>query len=293
EIIFDDNITESDTGRYQAIELDGSPVTGWPLKVIQNTSFQQPLLGDLNNDGTLDMVGGSFNFDFNNKQVFVFAWDTGLPYNRQTIVNPMYQFGPAHDGLFIDPGTIPVELESFTSSVSGNTINLNWVTVTETNNFGFKLYRNGSDISFIDGHGTSLEKHTYSYTDAKMKDGVYNYSLEQIDFDGSINKLGNVIALVENTPGEFILDQNYPNPFNPVTKIKYNIPVETKVRIEIVNILGQVVDILTDEFHERGTHTKLWDAGNNTSGIYFAILKAESTKTGKSFNRTIKMSLVR
>src|SRR5690606_16197716 len=149
EIIFDDNITESDTGRYQAIELDGSPVAGWPLKVIQNTSFQQPLLGDLNNDGILDMVGGSFNFDINNKQVFVFAWSTGLPYNRQTIVNPMYQFGSAHDGLFIDPSTIPVELEAFTSSVSGNAVTLKWSTATEINNLRFKVYRNDSEITFI------------------------------------------------------------------------------------------------------------------------------------------------
>ena len=61
-------------------------LSGWPLELMQNTSFQQPLFGDLNNDGILDLVGGSFNFDIANKQVFLYAWNTGLHIIQQKLL---------------------------------------------------------------------------------------------------------------------------------------------------------------------------------------------------------------
>jgi photosystem II stability/assembly factor-like uncharacterized protein len=39
-----------------------------------------------------------------------------------------------------------------------------------------------------------------------------------------------VKLISENIPGEFKLFQNYPNPFNPTTKIKFDIPVDSRIR---------------------------------------------------------------
>ncbi|MFI5236866.1 MAG: choice-of-anchor B family protein, partial [Ignavibacteriales bacterium] len=50
-------------------------------------------------------------------------------------------------GLYIiqfDDGT-PVELSSFTATASGNSVNLNWSTTTETNNSGFEIQRTVSN----------------------------------------------------------------------------------------------------------------------------------------------------
>ena len=49
-----------------------------------------------------------------------------------------------------------------------NKVNLNWTTVTETNNSGFEIQRMLQEgeynaIAFIPGYGTTTEKHNYIY----------------------------------------------------------------------------------------------------------------------------------
>ena len=295
EIIFDENITENNLGRYRALNMDGSLVTGWPLEFMQNSSFQQPLLGDLNNDGTLDMVGGSFNFDIANKQVFLYVWNTGLPYNPTKIVNAMYQFNPQHTGIYIDPETVPVELVSFTSSVADNNVTLNWITATELNNQGFDVFRsnyeddNWNKIAFVDGNGTTTEKQAYTIIDKNLSAGKYNYRLEQIDFDGTRTIAGNISVNVGGVVNNFVLEQNYPNPFNPSTIIKYNVPEESAVQLSVVNILGEVVAELVNEVQVEGNQAKLFSASGLSSGIYFAVLNAASLSSGKVSSQMIKM----
>ncbi|UCE18650.1 MAG: T9SS type A sorting domain-containing protein [Gemmatimonadota bacterium] len=75
-------------------------------------------------------------------------------------------------------------------------------------------------------------------------------------------------------PSEYSLAQNYPNPFNPVTTIEYTLPEAAKVRVEVYNVLGQVVDVLVDSEQEGGYHAVQWDASDMASGVYFYLLTA-------------------
>jgi len=82
-------------------------------------------------------------------------------------------------------------------------------------------------------------------------------------------------------PKEFILFQNYPNPFNPNTIIKFGLPVNSDVRLEIYDILGRSVKVLTDGDLEAGYHEIIWDGKNRqgndiASGVYFYRLETES-----------------
>ena len=79
---------------------------------------------------------------------------------------------------------------------------------------------------------------------------------------------------IADVPEEFSLYQNYPNPFNPSTTIRYDIPQESHVLLEVYNVLGQRVAVLVDEFRQAGSYTAHFDAGNVSSGIYIYRLKA-------------------
>jgi len=70
-------------------------------------------------------------------------------------------------------------------------------------------------------------------------------------------------------PQSFVLHGNYPNPFNPSTSIQVEIPRDGNVRVEVLDISGQIVDLLMDEYRSAGVHLLRWDAHRMASGIYF------------------------
>ena len=102
---------------------------------------------------------------------------------------------------------------------------------------------------------------------------------------------------VSNIPGDFILKQNYPNPFNPSTTIEFALPVASRIKVKVYNLLGQVVKTIYDGVKDAGYYTLNWNSddvnGNSvSSGIYFYELSA-SGFDGKEFNQMKKMILIK
>ena len=118
------------------------------------------------------------------------------------LANPGYRSG----------GPLPVSLSSFRPVRDPNTghIVITWVTESELNNAGFNILRAESKAGefkvinlkgIIAGHGTTSEKHLYTYQDATAKPNVvYYYQLEDVSLDGKRTRLvtthlrGNVTA---------------------------------------------------------------------------------------------------
>lgn len=69
-------------------------------------------------------------------------------------------------------------------------------------------------------------------------------------------------------PTEFALSQNFPNPFNPSTQIELALPKESRVTLEIYNLLGQRVASLVNETMTAGYHLVTFDAAALPSGLY-------------------------
>jgi|GEM_PF-1011924 len=99
-------------------------------------------------------------------------------------------------------------------------------------------------------------------------------------------------------PQNYSLGQNYPNPFNPTTTIPFALPTESRVKMEIYNILGQRVAVLSDDIYQAGNHKLIWDGKSLSgcelaSGVYLLKMEAKGTVMNKSFDGMKKLLLIK
>ena len=179
---------------------------------------------------------------------------------------------------------LPVQLESFTAAnVNTRNVRLTWVTSSEMNNAGFEVERaevksqklEFSKIGFINGHGTTTTPTTYTYEDIKLNSGKYNYRLKQVDNNGNFTYYNLSSEIEVGIPKKFNISQNYPNPFNPSTKIDFDLPLDSRVKITVFDILGREMKSVINEFRKAGYHTVTFNASNFSSGTYFYRFETE------------------
>jgi beta-xylosidase len=75
-----------------------------------------------------------------------------------------------------------------------------------------------------------------------------------------------------NIPNNFFLEQNYPNPFNPSTKIKFDLPNESEVKIKVYDMLGREVSTLLEGVKSAGSHTIEFNGTQLCSGVYVYVM---------------------
>ena len=99
-------------------------------------------------------------------------------------------------------------------------------------------------------------------------------------------------------PTEFQLSQNYPNPFKKETIIKYCVPDNMEIRLEVFDSDRNKVKTLVKEIKKAGTHKVEFNANELVSGEYLykletrdpsASLPAGRQGSGQSFVETKKM----
>lgn len=188
---------------------------------------------------------------------------------------------------------LPVELSAFTAKYKEKgKVDLNWITKTEVNNYGFYVERkinNGEwqSLTFVEGHGNSNSPKQYSYADKDLFAGgsKFQYRLKQVDTDGKY-EYSDVVE-VEIVPTEFELSQNYPNPFNPSTTIRFSLPKETQLKINLYNMLGELLETIAEGTYQTGYHKVTVNASDLPSGMY--VYRIESN----DFVQTKKMMLLK
>jgi len=72
-------------------------------------------------------------------------------------------------------------------------------------------------------------------------------------------------------PQRFAINQAFPNPFNARLTLEVDVPLEGRMRIRMVNLLGQTVSTILDKNVVAGRHFYSVDAASWASGIYFAV----------------------
>ncbi len=192
-----------------------------------------------------------------------------------------------------DDGLLPVELASFTSTVNKNSVTLNWKTSSEVNNSGFDIERKKEGTSLwnkvgsIQGKGTTNEEILYKFEDRNVPTASYKYRLKQIDFNGNYEYHNLVNTVQVGVPDKWDLSQNYPNPFNPTTKINFDIPKESIVKLNVYDISGRLVANIVNEKKDAGYFTVEFNGSSLSSSVYFYRLETES------FTMTKKMMLIK
>jgi len=82
-------------------------------------------------------------------------------------------------------------------------------------------------------------------------------------------------------PKSFKLYPVYPNPFNSTTRIHFDVPTSSKVKIIVYDALGRKVATLADKNFQAGSYHIEWN-GNNasgmkvSSGVYFISMRSPS-----------------
>ncbi len=172
------NLTVDGASRTKAWEL--------PKRGDVRTSIVRKYGGVFN-----DMAEGSVPRDADDG-LMAASWrklvDASLTYygHRDDIGTPGYRLG----------GPLPVSLSSFRPVRNASTghVEISWITQSELNNAGFNILRSESKTGefavintkgLIAGHGTTSEKHVYTYTDTTAKPNVvYYYQIEDVSMDG-------------------------------------------------------------------------------------------------------------
>lgn len=93
-------------------------------------------------------------------------------------------------------------------------------------------------------------------------------------------------------PGSYTLGDAYPNPFNPESTIRFSLPREEHVTLQVFSLAGQLVKTLHEGYVESGVYESVWDGMNEAgesvaSGVYLYNLQAGS------FQQTKKLTLLK
>ncbi|MAT38801.1 MAG: hypothetical protein CL946_04275 [Ectothiorhodospiraceae bacterium] len=175
----------------------------------------------------------------------------------------------------------PVELSSFSAQADGNAVYLEWATESETNNRGFEIERAYAapemweTVGFVPGKGTTSERSAYSYQDniqPSSADLIY-YRLRQVDFDGTF-EYSPVVEVAIGKADEFALSPVYPNPASLSATLRYTLPEQSHITLEIFDALGRKARTVRNELQSAGIHTTDIDLAGLPSGMYHCVLRS-------------------
>jgi hypothetical protein len=189
----------------------------------------------------------------------------------------------AFSGLGPADVVIGLLLQSYSSSVIESGIEITWELTSHISPSTQHILRKiGPNGIFEEISSPKIEQIdlTFTFRDESIEPGTtYRYRIEIEE------EFGNRRVLFEtdniSTPGlPITLFQNHPNPFNPSTTIKFYLPFECEVTLEIYDSAGRLISRLLDRNEKsKGMHQIEWAGAHDqgypvASGVYFYRLIA-------------------
>ncbi len=172
-------------------------------------------------------------------------------------------------GSTSNSNALPVEMESFSAKLVGETVDVKWRTINEANADYFIVEKSYDGASFfeIDRVGDQDQTSTfgtYGVTDIKPQFGSNYYRIVQVDFDGM--SAFTDVKIVDYTPVSDII--SFPNPTNEYVTITGNIASKAEF-IDVMNSNGSVLFTKEIQSKDQLIEMSLSELNIKISGIYF------------------------
>ena len=182
-------------------------------------------------------------------------------------------------------------------------VTLSWSDNSD-NELGFIILRKTGDststalLERIDSVGVDVTE----FIDTTVTDTTY-YSYKVMAYNAdtlseqsnyaTVFTLTGIKEISSDIPKEFSLYQNYPNPFNPSTIIRFALPKDAHVEIELYSIQGELLNKLVSEDKQAGYYEVSLEIPSYASGIYFYRIVASPGDRGEPFVQTRKFILMK
>jgi len=175
-------------------------------------------------------------------------------------------------------------------------IQLTWE-MSADEDFQYYMLEKSSDEAFTEPEVFETIDIAYLDLDYVLNESNY-YRLAAVDHAGNMSDYSDVVDIailatdLDLIPEVFALHQNYPNPFNPTTQIKYDLPEDALVTINIFDLVGRSIKSLVNSQQTAGYRSIQWNATNNhgesvSAGMYIYMIQAGD------FRQTKKMVLLK
>jgi hypothetical protein len=197
----------------------------------------------------------------NHSSAYALHWNVTQTDNGEINSDHNNLYAPdANVGFWVDEATTSISDWQFASDQDNNSIS---TAVAFVSNNNLRLAEENTDL--ITANAIPL---VWYDIDDKERDpsGVYMGAHE---FDPDVS-----VPPTETIAHGYWLGQNYPNPFNPSTNIRFNLPVDGQVKIEVYTVMGQLVDTIVNEYRTAGEHIVTFDARSLSSGVYIYRITA-------------------
>jgi hypothetical protein len=254
--------TSSPSGKLFAVTGDAGAEL-WTASLGTSNNGKIIKLDDMNKNGFLDLALSGpqtmYRFDSHNG-AFLWTVSPGASYTRG-----IDDIGDVNGDTLHD---IAVMTQQPGKLIVFNGLN---GSVLFEYTFGTTLNERGDRVIAINSIDTNLSKEMV----AGSRDG------RLICFSGGPNTVIGVNSNSGKIPVNYALYQNYPNPFNPVTKINFDLPKSSHVKLRIFDVLGREVAVLVNENMKPGKYETEWNASQFASGVYFYEINTDDFRDVK------------
>ena len=145
---------------------------------------------------------------------------------------------------------------------------LTWIPIIS---WGGTDVRNTHEVKLLTG-ATNIPNLKVRFRSIQQSSSDWWWTIDNVNVKGDL--LTGVTKNESQIPTEHALLQNYPNPFNPSTKIKFDIPKSSYVKLIVYDVLGREIMTLVDEKLNAGRYEINWDGSDYPSGVYIYKLVA-------------------